>query len=222
MKKMLLGTLVSSLTILLIGCSSNPTATEDSSAVDSKEQVTESKATETTEGKQEITTSETNDSEESVKLNDDEPEKDLSTLKEEALSFPIEIINYSILVQDDQFKISHPDLYSVTIKNNTTVDVKKVLIALMAWDSNNLPVKIKGNLSLNDGTYIARYAQEDINLVPQGIYGSDRGVQLDPTMTDLATLQPVILSYEDFDGNVVENTAATPFLDAIEGKKLSN
>lgn len=147
-------------------------------------------------------------------------EKSLEELKKEALDFPVEILNLDILIQDEEFKALYPDLLSVTVKNNTDVDIKDYKIAVMAWDSNDLPVKIKGQFQFNDGSYIVPVNATDVNLIPGATDGEQSGLPLDEQMKDLHTLQAVILDYTDFDDNTVENEAARAFLDAIEGKTL--
>ena len=139
--------------------------------------------------------------------------------KNKALNFPLEILDSKIIVQDDSLKSLYPDLYSVTVKNNSDVDIKDYEVALLAWDDNGLPVKIISNLDFSDGSYRKILVASDVNLVPGATYGENSGLELDDGLT-LETLQPVILSFTDFDDHKTENINAEPFLKAIEGKKL--
>lgn len=144
---------------------------------------------------------------------------DIMALKENALDFPLEIIDYDILVQDEEFKSLYPDLYRVIVKNNSEVDIKEYEVALLGWDDNDLPVKIKGDIDFGDGTYVRKLIASDVNLIPGATYGEDSGMGLDKNIS-LKTLQPVIISFTDFEDNTIKNENAEPFIKAIEGKKI--
>lgn len=162
------------------------------------------------------------DTKESVAL-EEKKEKTPSAkaLKKKAHDFPLEILDVDIVSQtdDESYKTLYPDMISTTVKNNTDIDIKSFTIAYAAWDKNNLPVKIKGNIDFSDGRYIAKVGAEDINLVPGDTYGEDSGYEIDEDM-EIEKVIAVILDYTDFDGNVVKNDHADAFLDAIEGKKM--
>ncbi|WP_438317275.1 DUF5780 domain-containing protein [Sporosarcina sp. FA9] len=147
-------------------------------------------------------------------------EKGLMELKREALDFSVEILDLSILIQDEELKALYPDLFSVVVKNNTEVDIRDYQVALMAWDSNDLPLKIRGQFDFSNGRYIVNVDAKDVNLIPGATDGEQSGLPLDEQMKDLHTLDAIVQSFTDFDDNVVENKAAKAFLDAIEGKTL--
>ena len=159
--------------------------------------------------------------EEPVDIKDNKEEKNIAELKKDALSFPLQIVSTDILKQTDDSseKNLYPDLYSVQLKNTTTADIKEYTVAILAWDENDLPVKIKGKISFSDGSYIVRVGTDDANLVPDATTKKDSGFELHKSMK-LKTLQAIVLDYTDFDGNVVENDKADAYLDAIEGKKI--
>ena len=58
-----------------------------------------------------------------------------------------------------------------------------------------------------------------MNLIPGATYGEDSGMGLDKNIS-LKTLQPVIISFTDFEDNTIKNENAEPFIKAIEGKKI--
>lgn len=147
-------------------------------------------------------------------------EKSLEELKKEALDFPVEIIDLNILIQDDEYKSLYPDLFSVVVKNNTEVDIRDYKVAMMAWDSNDLPLKLRGQFDFSDGRYVVTVDATDVNLIPGATDGEQSGLPLDDQMKDLQTLEAIVLDYTDFDDNIVENEAAKAFLNAIEGKTL--
>ncbi|EMF0319036.1 DUF5780 domain-containing protein [Enterococcus faecium] len=162
-----------------------------------------------------------NKSEDKINIKkEDKKTLDVDTLKEYALDFPLEITGYNIIIQDEELKSLYPDLYSVSVKNNSEVDIKEYEVALLGWDDNGLPVKIKGNIDFSDGKYVRTLIASDVNLVPGATYGENSGMELDESMS-LKTLQPVILSFTDFDGNITKNENAEPFIKAIEGKKIN-
>src|SRR5699024_6595431 len=139
---------------------------------------------------------------------EEKEEKSLQQLQEEALNFPLKILKEEILIQDPNLKALYPDLYSVTVQNHTEVDIRDYVIALLAWDSNDLPVKIKPHYSFDDGMYIEYVNATDVNLIPGEIYGESLGMPLDESMEDLSTLKAVIVQYTDFDDQTVYNEAA--------------
>lgn len=151
---------------------------------------------------------------------EEKEEKSLQQLQKDALDFPVEILKEEILIQDPELKALCPDLFSVIVKNNTEVDIRDFVIALMAWDSNDLPVKIKASYSFDDGMYIEYVNATDVNLVQGATYGERQGMALDESMDDLYTLKVVIIQYTDFNDQTVYNEAAEEFLEEIEGKTL--
>lgn len=150
----------------------------------------------------------------------EQEEKSIEELQEEALAFPLEIVGHKIITQDPEFKGLYPDLFSVTVLNNTEVDIRDYVVAVMAWDSNDLPIKLEAQFSLRDGEYIVPVNSQDVNLIPGGTHGEESGLPLDESMKDLTVLKAVILNYTDFDGVTIYNEAAEAFLEAIEGKTL--
>ena len=203
-KSKVLAMIILSSILFFAGCSTSTEIQKDASGTDQSEADKKKNSNETTKG--------------SV-IKKEEDSYDLETLKNKALNFPLEILDSKIIVQDDSLKSLYPDLYSVTVKNNSDVDIKDYEVALLAWDDNGLPVKIISNLDLSDGSYRKILVASDVNLVPGATYGENGGLELDDGLT-LETLQPVILSFTDFDDHKTENINAEPFLKAIEGKKL--
>ncbi len=84
---------------------------------------------------------------------------------------PIFIVDTEYVIQDDNFKTLYPDLLTVSIKNNTDQDIKNVVVSFVAWDENNLPVKIEGQFDFSDTTYVKKVNFSDINLVAGGTFG---------------------------------------------------
>ena len=78
---------------------------------------------------------------------------------------PVSVVNTEYVVQDDQYKSLYPDLLSTVIQNHTDEDIKDAVLAIVAWDSNKLPVKLVGNMDFQGGEYFKKVNYRDINLV---------------------------------------------------------
>jgi len=70
-------------------------------------------------------------------------------------------------------------MLQATIRNNTDKDIKDAIVAFVAWDENNLPVKIEGQMDFSGGVYTKKVNYGDINLVGGASFGDDSGYGLD-------------------------------------------
>lgn len=132
---------------------------------------------------------------------------------------PLFVSRTKYVVQDEQYKTLYPDMLQAILQSNTTEDIKDALVAFVAWDSNNLPVKIKGNIDFSSGSYIKEVKYSDINLVNGETYGENSGFSLDEN-NGIATFKAIVVSYETFDGNTWENPYYEDFCSRYEGQKL--
>lgn len=132
----------------------------------------------------------------------------------------VEIIATKYLVQDETFKALYPDMLQVIIENNTEYDIKNMVVAFVAWDKNNLPVKIKGDMSFLDGSYIQKVDYDEINLIPNATYGEGKGFSVDESC-NIAKFKAIIVSYETFTGEEWENPLYYDWCRIYEGAKLS-
>ena len=139
------------------------------------------------------------------------------------------------------YRESYCDFLSPIIKNNSGTDVKNVKIAYAAWDANNLPLKIDGyydfiNVYEKNHDYIVIKNLEALNIRNGGAYEytlteSDESIHSSdddaPFLisyyddTNIAKCKSVVVSYEDFDGNIWENPCYETWCNAYEGKKLN-
>ena len=111
-----------------------------------------------------------------------EPEYEELTVTEfETLlsELPVVITSTRYVVQDEKYKSLYPDMLQAVIQNNTTADIKNAVIAFVAWDENNLPVKIKGSIDFSGGAYIKQVNYGDINLAAGKSYGNSSGFSVD-------------------------------------------
>ena len=142
---------------------------------------------------------------------------------EDALTAEIEaqdvrVISTEYIVQDKQYKSLYPDMLSAVIQNDTDLDIKNAVIAFVAWDKNNLPVKLKGNTDINDGTYIKEVSCSDINLVPGETYGEDKGFAINENI-NVNEFKAIVVSYEAFDGTKWRNPCYSDWRKLYEGVK---
>lgn len=135
---------------------------------------------------------------------------------------PLHVVNTQYLVQSDQYKALYPDLLSATIENSGTDDIRDAVIAIVAWDANGLPVKIKGQFDFSDGKYVALVNFDAINMVPGAMYGSNSGLPLDADCNNIAMFKATVVSYTRFD----DTTWGNPYFDLwkqmYEGVKYSD
>lgn len=132
----------------------------------------------------------------------------------------VKVIATEYVVQDEEYKVLYPDLLSATVQNNSDVDIKNAVVAYVAWDENNLPVKIIGKHDYSDGSYIKNCNFSDINLVPGKSYGSESGLPLDDGCDTIHTFKAIVISYEGFDGETWTNPYAEEWTALYSGKKL--
>lgn len=123
------------------------------------------------------------------------------------------------MVQDEQHKSLYPDMLQAVVYNNTELDIKDAVVAFVAWDNNNLPIKIKGSIDFSDGSYIKPVGYTDINLVGGESFGKDSGYEIDEN-SNIQTFKAIVVSYETFDGETWENPYFDDFCELYEGKKL--
>lgn len=136
-----------------------------------------------------------------------------------AQSVSVQSVKY--VVQDDEYKALYPDMLQAVIANNSNVDIKNAVVSFVAWDSNNLPVKIKGSIDFSDGAYIRQVDYSDINLVPGDEFGRDSGFSIDENC-NISSFKAIVESYETFDGNTWNNPYYDAWKEMYEGVKYSD
>ena len=109
---------------------------------------------------------------------------------------------------------SDTDEISGSIRNNTSLDIKDVTIAFLAWDSNGLPLKIS---ELNSGyeSYVLEKTFEGINIAADDYY-RDLEVSMEYN-SKVRAITAIYISYTDFYGNTYENPLYKEFLEEYEG-----
>ena len=176
----------------LIGCSSGETTQGSVTEATSTAEMTTTTTTEaTTTTTTEATTTETTISR-TVSVTPDE-------LEELLVKQPAYISSTKYLVQDKNYKTLYPDMLQAVIKNNSEDDIKDAVVIFVAWDENNLPVKIKGQFDYSDGEYLMKCKYSGINLVPGKEYGKDGGMEIDDGL-NIKKFKAIVYEYETFEG----------------------
>ena len=129
-----------------------------------------------------------------------EQEMSITEFEELLSEQPLAVISTKYIVQDEQYKSIYPDMLQAIVQNNTTEDIKNAVVAFVAWDSNSLPVKIKGQFDFGETTYLKQVNYSDINLIGGDTYGQENGYSLDENC-QIATFKAIAVSFETFDGD---------------------
>ena len=145
----------------------------------------------------------------------------VSDFKDLLSNQPVSVISTDYVVQDEEYKALYPDMLQGVIKNNTDKDIKNAVVAFTAWDSHDLPVKIKSKFDFSQGAYIRQVNYADINLVPGATYGNQSGFEIEDGQ-DIKKLEAVCVSYEAFDGSTWENPYYDEWTKLFEGVKYSD
>lgn len=161
------------------------------------------------------------DSDNSQTESSNEPQKELTSEELDAalLEQPMYVESTKYVVQDDRFKALYPDMLQAIVKNNSGTDVKNIVIAFVAWDKNNFPVKIYNSGVDIDGAYVKRCKFENANVVDGATCGSGKGYAIDEK-SGIATFKAIVVSYDDFDGNTWENPYFAMWVDMYSDKVL--
>ncbi len=209
MKKFLM--VVLSAVLVLSGCGSSGASATTSA--EKKQGNASEAAKETTE--KETTEPETTEAPKEIK------ELSVGEFDELLAGLPLSVVKTEYVVQDEQYKSLYPDLLSTVIMNNTDSDIKDAVLAIVAWDSNNLPIKLMGQIDFGGGEYFKKVNYSDINLVGGSTYGEDSGFSLNESCK-VASFKTIVLSFETFDGDKWENPYVDSFCEAYEGKKYAD
>ena len=130
---------------------------------------------------------------------------------------PVKITRTEYISQNKQFL--QPDFLSAVFQNDSGVDIKNAVLGYVAWDSNNLPVKIQSQYDFTDGEYFKKVNYSDVNLVNGASYGENGGLSIGND--NIAKFKAIVVSYTDFDGNIWDNPLLEEFQKLYEDKKLA-
>lgn len=155
------------------------------------------------------------DEEEDIEKDEPLTEKKLEDLIE---SQPLKVIKTDYLVQDEQHNTLYPDMLQAVIENNSGEDIRNAVIAFVAWDENELPLKLEGSIDFSDGSYIKMVSYDDINLIDGETFGEESGFELDSN-NDIQDFKAIVYSYETFEGEEWENEYLDDFSELYENER---
>ncbi|MBW0765496.1 DUF5780 domain-containing protein [Mammaliicoccus fleurettii] len=125
------------------------------------------------------------------------------------------------LIRSEDAKSLYPDALQAFIRNNTYKDIKDITFGFVAWDKNGLPVKIKQSIDFSDDEYFRGVKGEAVNIASGDLFGEESGMEIKEGI-DVEFFKPIVVSYEDFEGNTWENKELKNFLKVYEGKRLKD
>lgn len=133
---------------------------------------------------------------------------------------PVAVVSTKYVVQDKEYKSIYPDMLQTIILNQTEEDIKDAVVAIVAWDENKLPVKLKGNIDFSDGSYVKEVEYSDINLIGGATFGEDSGFGIDQAI-QVTSFKAIPVRMTNFDGDTWENPYFDEWKQLYEGKKYS-
>lgn len=125
------------------------------------------------------------------------------------------------IVQDAEYKSLYPDLIQTIVQNNSSEDIKRIVIGAVAWDENGLPIALPLQYSFGHSGTFDGVKDEEANIVAGGTYGSDVGMELDEDH-HLHAFKTIIVEYEDYNGNVWNNPELNTFKSIYQDKRLED
>ena len=145
-------------------------------------------------------------------------EQEIEKLKNEQ---EISVEKANIYVQHPTYKSLYPDGMEIIVKNNTNKTVKDYKVAVLAYDSNNYPVKIMLHYSFNSGSYEFLGTAEGANIVPGAPYGKDFGWELDEKH-GISKIIAIVKEATYYDGTTWENPYYEYWIKEYKEKPLQN
>ena len=109
---------------------------------------------------------------ESNEIKDKAKEQEIEKYKNEQ---EVTVENAKILIQDDRYKALYPDMIEVIIKNNSSKTIKDYEVAVLAYDKNNYPLKIKPKYNYSGGGFEFTGKADNVNVVAGATRGKDYG-----------------------------------------------
>lgn len=125
-----------------------------------------------------------------------------------------------ILIQSTSHKTLYPDMFEVVIKNNAEETIKYYEVAMLGWDKNGYPLKIKQSFLDSDGSYQFFGKADNVNVIKGNTFGKNTGWSLEEGH-NISNTKAIVIEAEFYDGSVWKNPYYEFFLEKYEGKPLN-
>ena len=152
----------------------------------------------------------------SNQIKDKAKEQEIEKYKNEQ---EITVESAKIIVQDDRYKALYPDMIEVVIKNNSNKTIKDYNVAVLAYDSNNYPLKIKPQFNYSGGGFEFTGQADNVNIVAGATGGKDYGWKLDEKH-GISKVLAIVKDATYYDGSKWENPYYTYWIEQYKEKPL--
>lgn len=124
-----------------------------------------------------------------------------------------------IIIQDDRYKALYPDMIEVIIKNKSSKTIKDYNVAVLAFDNNNYPLKIKPQFNYSGGSFEFTGQADNVNIVAGATGGKDYGWKLDQSH-GISKVLAIVKDVSYYDGSSWENPYYTYWIEQYKEKPL--
>lgn len=118
----------------------------------------------------------------------------------------VEEVSITTQTNESDYKWIYPDMIQTLIRNESdTKTIKSLEVGILAYDENGFPMKIEPNMtSLRDPEYLFVGIADDVNTIPNGIFGYGVGWELGE-YHDISQLIACVKSVTYYDGSTWNN-----------------
>ncbi|MBQ2835315.1 MAG: hypothetical protein IJE68_00540 [Clostridia bacterium] len=124
-----------------------------------------------------------------------------------------------IAIQHDEYKSLYPDMIEVIIKNNTNKTIKDYNLAILAYDKNNYPLKIKPKYDYRGGAFEFTGQADNVNIIAGATGGKDYGWELDSDH-GISKVLAIVKDVTYYDGTTWENPYYPYWIEQYKEKPL--
>ena len=165
---------------------------------------------------QDVISNDTEITEKSNQIKDKAKEQEIEKYKNEQ---EVTVESAKILVQDDRYKSLYPDMIEVVIKNNSNKTIKDYNVAVLAYDNNNYPLKIKPQFNYNGGGFEFTGQADNVNVVAGATGGKNYGWKLD-SAHGISKVIAIVKDVTYYDGTTWDNPYYTYWIEKYKEKPL--